>query len=112
MIRTARERAFQIDLCEDATTLKIRPEHFQIEINSTQTLNCILLEENITEGQLIEAFNVDALVEGCWSRIADGTTVGHKRLIRFPDLRASALRILSSKGTLTSASTYCIREHE
>ena len=55
----------------------------------------------LTAGQQVEAFAVDALVDGAWSEIARGTTIGHRRLLAldspmtFDDAR---VRVLSARA--------------
>jgi alpha-L-fucosidase len=41
----------------------------------------------------VKAFTVEALVDGSWKEIASGTTIGYKRILRFPSLRAVKLRV-------------------
>lgn len=56
-------------------------------------INVVMLQEEIGRGQHIEAFTVDAQTDEGWQTLCSGTTVGHKRLLRFPATRASVLRI-------------------
>lgn len=57
------------------------------------TFNTVLLTEDITKGQRVENFDIEALVDGRWETVANGTTVGHKRILRFPETTASAVRV-------------------
>jgi alpha-L-fucosidase len=54
----------------------------------------ILLQEPIHLGQRISAFSVEAWVDGAWSTVAQGTTIGYKRLLRFPVIRTARVRVL------------------
>lgn len=56
-------------------------------------INVVLLQEDITRGQRVEEFTVEACVGGVWQSVGKGTTIGYKRMLRFPDLEAEALRI-------------------
>ncbi|MGL5959254.1 MAG: alpha-L-fucosidase [Bacteroidales bacterium] len=49
--------------------------------------NVIEIAEDITKGQRIESFTIDVEKDGQWQEIAKGTTIGYKRLLRFPSLR-------------------------
>ncbi|MBI3819090.1 MAG: alpha-L-fucosidase [Planctomycetes bacterium] len=57
------------------------------------TFNRVVLGEPIEYGQRIEQFTVDADVHGEWRTIAKGTTIGHKRILKFDPITASKLRL-------------------
>jgi alpha-L-fucosidase len=64
-----------------------------------KTFDIVSLQEEIRVGQRVEKFVLEAYEGGQWKEIASGTTIGYKRLIRFPTVTAHAvrLRILSSR---------------
>jgi alpha-L-fucosidase len=45
-------------------------------------------------GQRIEKFRLEAWEGGAWKEITRGTTVGYKRLLRFPAVTASKVRVV------------------
>ena len=69
--------------------------------------NRFVAEEDIRFGQRVKKFSLDALVNGQWQQLKDAlvengdglTTIGHRRIISFPTIKASQLRftILDSK---------------
>ncbi len=65
------------------------------------TFNVAMLQEEISRGQRVEKFVIEALADAEWDTIATGTTIGYKRLIRFPEVRADEIRltIVSSRAT-------------
>ena len=63
------------------------------ELKPGSHINVVLLQENIALGQRVERFVVEACTDAGWQPLAEGTTIGHKRLMRIPDIKASALRI-------------------
>ena len=63
------------------------------QLKSGSEINVVMLQEDITKGQRIEAFTVEALTDNSWKEVAKGTTVGYKRLLRFPTIKADQLRI-------------------
>ena len=66
--------------------------HFRLEQPST--LNTLMIQEDIAQGQRIEEFTIEAKVNEEWIEIAQGTTVGYKRLIRLPEeLTTEELRL-------------------
>ena len=60
----------------------------------TMDVNAVVLEEDITKGQRVEAFDVEGLVDGQWQTLVSGTTIGKKRILTFPDASADSLRIV------------------
>ena len=64
-----------------------------------------MLQENIRVGQRIEKFHLEAWVDKKWEKVAFGTTVGYKRLIRFPAVKTSCIRIMIEKSRLSPTLT-------
>lgn len=56
-------------------------------------VNTFLIQEDIAKGQRVENFLVEAYSNGSWRYVAEGTTVGYKRLIRFSDTKAEKIRV-------------------
>ena len=56
-------------------------------------VNTVVVCEDIAKGQRIEAFAVSVLCDGKWKEVATGTTVGYKRIVRFPTVKASAVKV-------------------
>ena len=81
-----------------------------IKLNGSQTFNVLMLQENIQKGQRIESFILEGWINGGWTKLTDGTTVGYKRLIRFNTMSTDQvrLRILKSRlnPTLSSFGLY------
>jgi len=64
------------------------------------TFNVAMLQEDISRGQRVEKFVIEAMSGSTWDTIAEGTTIGYKRLIRFPEVKADEIRltIVSSRA--------------
>ena len=62
-------------------------------VQNNKTINTLMLQEDISKGQRVESFTVEGLFNETWSTLAEGTTIGYKRLLRFADSRPSKLRI-------------------
>ncbi len=64
------------------------------------TVNLVMVQEDIAQGQRIEKFTVDAYTQGSWKAVGAGTTVGYKRMLRFPDIQADSLRLTIHESRL------------
>lgn len=60
--------------------------------------NYYIIQEDITQGERIRAYRVEARLNGKWSAIARGTSVGHKRIESFPAVEADAFRLVIEKS--------------
>jgi alpha-L-fucosidase len=70
-----------------------------ILLKEEKTFDVLSLQEEIRVGQRVERFVLEAREGKKWKEVASGTTIGYKRLIRFPAVTARELRlrILSSR---------------
>ena len=68
-------------------------ESHEWKVKSSEVVNTILLQEDIRRGQRVERFTVEAFYDGEWHHIAEGTTIGYKRLLRFDGVRMERLRV-------------------
>ncbi|MCB0655006.1 MAG: alpha-L-fucosidase [Saprospiraceae bacterium] len=64
-----------------------------IPVNPADTFNVLSLEEYLPLGQRVKSFAVDIWKDGQYQLIARQTTIGHKRLLRFPALSTDKIRI-------------------
>ena len=71
----------------------------ELELSGDRTLDILSLQEDIREGQRVERWVFEVENRGEWVQAASGTTIGYKRLLRFPAVTAHRvrLRILSSR---------------
>ena len=78
---------------------KVRPWHAkegdsrEYSVKQGKDVTTILLCEDIRRGQRVEHFTVEALVDGEWQYLAEGTTIGYKRLLRFDKCPAERIRV-------------------
>ena len=67
---------------------------FEIELGKEEVeFNRILLQENIRLGQRVKAFTVEYYANGKWNLIDKQTTIGYKRILRFPKVKGSKVRV-------------------
>ena len=73
---------------------------FKVQWEKPVTFNRFLAEEDIALGQRVRKFSLEALVDGQWQPLRDElaengdglTTIGHRRIICFPTVRATQIR--------------------
>lgn len=65
----------------------------EYDVRKDAVVNTFLIQEDISKGQRVESFLVEACTGGTWRYMGEGTTVGYKRLLRFSDCKAEKLRI-------------------
>ncbi len=69
-------------------------------LKPASTVNWVMVQEDIAQGQRIEKFTIDAYTQGAWKTMGEGTTVGYKRMLRFPDIQADSLRLTINESRL------------
>lgn len=76
-----------------ATDDGIRQASLTIGFEKPTAFNRILIQEYIRLGQRVKSFKVEAEVDGKWQELATETTIGYKRILRFPTVTASRVRL-------------------
>ncbi|KAF2514947.1 alpha-L-fucosidase [Flavobacterium foetidum] len=76
-----------------ATDDKVKQASVEFTFKKPMAINRLLLQEYIRLGQRIKSFSVEANVNGQWKTIANETTIGYKRILRFDRVTASAIRV-------------------
>ena len=99
---------FKTDLSEQATKTETADGGMTITFKQPTAFNRFVAEEDIRYGQRVKKFSLEALVDGQWQTLKDElveqgdglTTIGHRRIICFPTVKASSLRftILDTKA--------------
>jgi len=64
-----------------------------IDLVEEKSFNLILLGENIHFGQRISSFNIEAMHGDHWHVVAEGTTIGYKRILKIEPIKTSRLRL-------------------
>jgi len=66
----------------------------EIDLGEATTFNVSMLQEHIALGQRVEEYAIEAWDGKGWKTFAQGTTIGHKKLDRFPEVTARRVRII------------------
>lgn len=56
--------------------------------------NTLVLQEQILRGQRVEVFEIWAADGDKWSKVAEGTVIGYKKIIRVPLIRTDRLKVV------------------
>jgi alpha-L-fucosidase len=75
-----------------ATDDNVTTASLTMDFGKPTTFNRFLAQEDIRLGQRVKAFTVEALVDGQWKELAQATTIGYKRILRFPSVEATQVR--------------------
>lgn len=65
----------------------------EYDVQKGALVNAFMIQEDISKGQRIESFLVEAYKDGAWIHLSEGTTVGYKRLVRFSDTCPERIRV-------------------
>ncbi|MFA6404334.1 MAG: discoidin domain-containing protein, partial [Salinivirgaceae bacterium] len=87
--------AMTIDSTKDTywtTDDNVTTASLTIDLGDTIIFNRFMAQEYIRLGQRVKAFTVEAFVDGVWKEITRGTTIGYKRILRFPSVNATKVR--------------------
>ena len=65
----------------------------EVDLGEQVKFNVSMIQEYISLGQKVEAYSIEVWNGQEWRPVARGTTVGHKKLDRFPDTTATKARL-------------------
>ena len=66
----------------------------EFSLPARATFDRAALQENIRVGQRVERFHIDVWDGAHWAEVAKGTTIGYKRLLRFPAVTGEKVRLV------------------
>ena len=98
--KQAIDAVFQENLA-DGARITHKGSSVLITFRNPVSFNRFLAQEDIALGQRVKKFTLEAWVDGAWVQLADElaeegdglTTIGHRRIVCFPTVTASKLRI-------------------
>lgn len=99
-----------------STEFERRGDKYVIKLGGRRLVNHLVLGEDIASGERIEGFRVTANipVTGGQAQLYEGRTVGHKRIVLFPTIRASELTVevtaCDGSHSLASAAAYYVEQ--
>jgi alpha-L-fucosidase len=81
-----------------ATNDNITASELIIDLGAKMEVNRIVLQEYIKLGQRVQGFKVEALKDGKWSHVIDGTTIGYKVIRKFPVTSTNKIKVTITKS--------------
>jgi len=75
----------------------------EIDLEKPVLFDRIMIQEPIRFGQRISAFAIDGQVNGDWIPLAEGTTIGYKRILRIPPVHSDRVRLIIKEFNNTPA---------
>ena len=84
-----------------ATDDTVNTGSLTLSFQKPTSFNRFLVQEYIPLGQRVKSFKVEALVDGNWKDVANESTIGYKRMLRFKTVTADKIRftITASKSS-------------
>jgi len=84
-----------------ATDDDVQQASVTINLGEETEFNRFLAQEDIRLGQRVKEFTLEAFIDEQWTEIAHETTIGRKRILRFPNVSTDKLRftIIDAKAS-------------
>ncbi|HEX3010042.1 MAG TPA: alpha-L-fucosidase [Bacteroidales bacterium] len=76
-----------------ATDDNVLTATLEIDLKKEQTVKYIVLQEYIKLGQRVKKFTVEVMQNNNWVKVADETTIGHKRILKIDPVKTSKVRV-------------------
>jgi alpha-L-fucosidase len=72
----------------------VNSSSFTLDFGKETELNTVLLQENIALGQRVKKFSVQIWDGQSFKTVSQNTTIGYKRIIRFPKVKTNKIKIV------------------
>ncbi len=76
-----------------ATDDNVKSASFEVYLPKKSNVRYVVLQEYIPLGQRVSKFYVEAWVNGSWKKVATGTTIGYKRILKIDPVNTGKLRV-------------------
>jgi alpha-L-fucosidase len=74
----------------------------EITLPEERMINRFVIREAIAhKGERVEEHHLEAWIDGEWKEVANGKTIGYKRILRFPPVKTSRLRLTITNSRLS-----------
>lgn len=88
----------------------------QISLNLPKEtkINHLVIQEEISKGERVRQYSVEALINGKWKEIATGESIGHKRIQKIAPIKTNQIRLKINASTqeaqIKAFSAYWVEE--
>lgn len=69
-------------------------DEINIRLNKKSTVNTLVIQEDISKGQRVREYSVEARLNGRWIIFASGTSIGNKRIQEFDPVKSKEFRLI------------------
>jgi alpha-L-fucosidase len=76
-----------------ATDDDITTASLEIDLGKTVPVKYVLLQEYIKLGQRVKSFTIEVWKDGAWQQVAEGTTIGYKRILKLEPTTGDKVRV-------------------
>jgi alpha-L-fucosidase len=76
-----------------ATDDRVTNGSLEIDLGKTLMVKYIVLQEYIRLGQRVKSFSIEAMKGHTWQKVAEGTTIGYKRILPIEPVMTDKIRI-------------------
>jgi len=76
-----------------ATDDEVTIGSIEIDLGATKMVKYVLIQEYIQLGQRVKSFTVDVQINNEWQKVAEGTTIGYKRILKLEPMETHKIRI-------------------
>ena len=76
-----------------ATDDAVTKNSFVIELPKPATVKYVVLQEFIRLGQRVKSFTVAVWKNNNWEKVAEGTTIGYKRILKIDPVETSKVMV-------------------
>jgi alpha-L-fucosidase len=70
-----------------------------VKLPQLTSVNRVVIQEAIAHrGERVEVHHLEALIDGKWVKVAEGKTIGYKRILRFPAVDTDQLKLVITQS--------------
>ncbi|MGC8989353.1 MAG: discoidin domain-containing protein [Verrucomicrobiia bacterium] len=70
-----------------------RGQTIQLNFERATKIDHVILMEDISQGERVKDYSLEAMVGGDWEQLKRGRVIGHKQIIRFDPIEITAVRL-------------------